>query len=234
MSQLTVFRYHHIFLKTILDYHQLGRNRHALSVQALSQSTTQPRNVEQLANEFDTAAKFAGSLNESDVHARSSAAASGLSNGPSLHLSRVIGEQDAADRLRAAAAWIDARPEWPCGDDLPLATSASGRRHSIAEDEDDVPLVQVPQHLLAAGVPSRPESMPAVAQAMQGRAAFNEVVGSSGGALVSNVSESSHQKQHRTNVQGGRHADRPSVGQKRPAPDSLGSSASNAILIDDD
>ena len=227
-----VFRYHHIFLKTILDYHQLGRNRHALSVQALSQSTTQPRNVEQLANEFDTAAKFAGSLNESDVHARSSAAASGLSNRPSLHLSRVIGEQDAADRLIAAAAWIDARSESPCDDDLPLVTSVSGRRDSIAED--DMPLVQAPQHLVAAGVPSRPESMPAVAQAMQGRAAFNEVVGSSGGALVSNVSESSHQKQHRTNVQGGRHADRPSVGQKRPALDSLGSSASNAILIDDD
>jgi hypothetical protein len=232
MSQLMVFRYHHIFLKTILDYHQLGRNRHALSVQALSQSTTQPRNVEQSANEFETAAKFAGNLNESDVHARSSTAPSGLSNRPSLHLSRVIGEQDAADRLIAAAAWIDARSESPCDDDLPLVTSVSGRRDSIAED--DMPLVQAPQHLVAAGVPSRPESMPAVAQAMQGRAAFNEVVGSSGGALVSNVAESSYQKQHRTNVQGGRHADRPSVGQKRPAPDSLGSSASNAIVIDDD
>ena len=45
------------------------------------------------------------------------------------NLSRVIGQQDAADRLRAAAEWVDARADTPCSDDLPMvASAAAGRR----------------------------------------------------------------------------------------------------------
>jgi hypothetical protein len=149
---------------------------------------------------------------------------------PALQLSRVIGQQDAADRLRAAADWLDARSDTPCSDDLPMAAApSSGRRDSITDD--DMPLVLPPQHLLAPGLLSSVDVRSALAYAAQGFP--RQVGGSSGVPVVASAFEHRHETQ-RVSGDVRRHVGQTSIGQKRPAPNSMGSSASNAIVIDDD
>lgn len=165
------------------------------------------------------------------LQSSSDAASAAISN-PALQLSRVIGQQDAADRLRAAAEWLDARSDTPCSDDLPAVIAAlSGGRDSIGED--DMPLVLPPQHLMAPGQPSHfVDNRPAVTRAVQ--EPIPRQVGGGGVPAVSRVVENRPEHQLRTASDARRQVSQPSIGQKRPAPNSLGSSASNAIVIDDD
>jgi hypothetical protein len=222
-----------------LDYHQLGRNRHSVLAQAASQTTTQPRNASHFAfglvERATAAMPAAENPNRSDVTALQSTsdAASAAIINPALQLSRAIGQQDAADRLRAAAEWLDARSDTPCSDDLPAVfTALSGGRDSIGDD--DMPLVLPPQHLMAPGRPSNfVDNRPAVTRAVQ-EPVPRQVGGGSGLPAVSRVVENRPELLLRTTSDARRQVGQPSIGQKRPAPNSLGSSASNAIVIDDD
>ena len=198
-----LFRYHHIFLKSVIDYHQLGRNRPLVS----SQAVTQPRNAPVSASDaasHTASIEHAAHVTQSHAHARPSSAPSGSNGYSSLLLSRAIGEQDAAVRLRAAAEWLDASSGATSFYDLPAEVIT----------EDDLPLVQPPQHLLPSGAPHAMDSRPPAAQ---GRFSSKDM-----GAL-------SH-----ANMENRRQVSQPSIGQKRPAPNAIGSSASNAIVIDDD
>ena len=239
-SHASAFRYHHIFLKSILDFHQLGRNR-AGSAQALAGSVRHLRDMQSVAGPGQSRVAHIADGSDIGVRAAAAEAASNanLANpwsapsgaegtiGNSSHvltlsaenLSRVIGQQDAADRLRAAAEWVDARADTPCSDDLPMvASAAAGRRESFADD--DLPLVQPPPHMLQPVLPPRMDGRPAAAHVMQVRPLPNYVV---------NVKH-----RPRWDADGRRYVDSPSIGSKRPASNSMGSSASNAIVIDDD
>lgn len=157
---------------------------------------------------------------------------SATNSNPALQLSRAIGQQDAADRLRAAAEWLDARSDTPCSDDLPMVVApSSGRRDSLADD--DMPLVPPPQHVLAPW-PSAVETRPAAARAAQGFVDPRQANGGSSLPAASRVVDYRHEQQRKADLDARRPVGQPSIGQKRPAPNSLGSSASNAIVIDDD
>jgi hypothetical protein len=170
----------------------------------------------------------ASNIIQSVVHACPTAVSSGSTGFSSLLLSRAIGEQDAANRMRAAAEWLDARSDPLGGDDLILQMSSTDKRGSI--NDDDLPLVQQPQHLVAAELPLRMDIRPPApynqtTHATQGRSTSRQPGGGNGGVDVHQVAANMGNRQR---------VAQPSIGQKRPAPNSIGSSASNAIVIDDD
>jgi hypothetical protein len=153
----------------------------------------------------------AGDIMQSGVHERPPAVSSRGTGFSSLLLSRAIGEQDAANRMRAAAEWLDARSDPLGGDEM----------DSVADD--DLPLVQQPQHLVAPELPLSYQRLPAPYN--HTTSVSRQVGGGSSGANVQQVAANMGNRQHIA---------QPSIGQKRPAPNSIGSSASNAIVIDDD
>jgi hypothetical protein len=235
-SHSSAISYHQIFLKSIIDFHQLGRKAVAEKTVAahapcatfkepLSVCGQVQHSVVNVANGGDgdpgqhaAAAEAADRVICSDAHARPlSAASSNASNALTLsaeNLSRVIGQQVAEVRLRAAAEWVDARADSPWNDDFSIAASAeAGRRDSFADD--DMPLVQPPPHLLQARLPPAIDSRPTTAHLRPLPAHINSM------------------DRRRWDPDTRRFVDAPSIGSKRPA-SALGSSASNAIVIDDD
>ncbi len=153
---------------------------------------------------------------QSHAHTSASPHPSSCHSFSSLLLSRAIGEQDAADRLRAAAEWLDTPSHLMCSvDDVGPATSS--RRSSLTDD--DLPMVVQPPQFFRSVVPDLRDHLP---RSLDSRPPVSYPT-----PRLPTLSQAA-------GVESRRHSGQPSIGQKRPAVNSIGSSASNAIIIDDD
>jgi hypothetical protein len=173
-----------------------------------------------IANGLDVAVhadavQVVGSRIQSHAHASASPHPSSSHGYSSLLLSRAIGEQDAADRLRAAAEWLDTPSHMLCSVD-DVGPASSSRRSSLTDD--DLPMVQPPQFFHSAA-PDLRDHLPRSSDSRPPLSFPTPRLPTSSQAA---------------NVESRRHTVQPSIGQKRPAVNSTGSSASNAIVIDDD